>query len=293
MEKDLVFFGEGGITLTKANEVANFAKLSYTDDETSLSYMTFVDEKIETIDGEKTKDLSYGISDLSDVEQKLEKIGNLKALCAWLREAIAAQQRLVKEANNYTITQYAKDNSIELPNVPVREDTLTEDEVVADFDIKKRNRYYYLETHAATIGQFVHKGGAIDLARKVYYDKLQNPRRTSGSGLDTLIYTYSPSISKEKIEDTFYALQQKHSAYQSELNQLKSEIKSRVTNDDIEKNKKYEQECKEYKDATKEVFNAYSTWKANELKRISSLKIIIPNALLDIYNKVVSTGKKK
>lgn len=294
MEKDLIFFGEGGITDTTANKIADFAKLSYTDEETALSSMSFINESIETINGETSKAISFGVKDLSDVEDRIQYIGDLKALCAWLREAIAAHQRLLKEMENYSFDDYCqKYHNEDLPERPKRENVLTEDEVIASFDIKKRNRYYYLEAQAATIGQLLHKNCAIDAARKKYYDKLNNPRRISGSGCDTLIYTYSPSVSKDEIENMFYALQQKHAQYQSELNSIKSEIKSRITNDTIEKNKRYDAAYNEYVEKMKVIFNEFNSWKAEESKRIAAFNIILPNSLKDIYERVSSIGKKK
>lgn len=291
MEKDLIFFGDGGITDTTANRIADFAKLSYMEDESYLSSISFIDQKVETIDGENQKDLAYGTKDLSSVEPMIERIGQLKALCAWLREAVAAHQRLLSEIKRYSFSDYTKDRNIVLPDVPMREGTITEDDVISGFDVKKRNRYYYLEAMAATIGQFIHKNGPIDIARKQYYDKLTHPRSTSGTGLDTLIYTYSPSVDKKEIEDTFYSLQQKHASFQSELNGIKSEIKSRITNDDIDKDNRYEKALKEYHDAENDVFAQYNTWKTEESKRIAALKIIIPNSLKDIFEEIASTGK--
>ena len=291
MEKDLIFFGEGGITETQANRVADMAKLSYTDEEFSLMSLNFLNESIETINGENSKIIKNGLESLNDIEANVQNIGDLKALCAWLREAIAAHQRLIKEIENYSFEEYCKNHDIKLFDIPKRERILTEDDVIASFDIKKRNRYYYLEAQAATIGQFIHKNGSFDIARKYYYEKIKNPRKVSGSGCDTIIYSYSPSVSKEDIEDVFYKLQQKHTKYQSELNSIKSEIKSRVTNDTIEKTQRYNSEYNKYSESQKMYYNEYEEWKSSELKRISSLKIIIPNSLKDIYNKVNNIGK--
>lgn len=293
MEKDLIFFGEGGITDTKANRIADLAKLSYLNEETELSSLSFIDESVETINGENKKDIAYGASDLSLIESRIQRVGDLKSLCAWLREAVAAHQRLLSEIERFSFQEYVKRNNIELGNQPRMEDVLTEDDVIASFDIKKRNRYYSLEAQAATIGQLIHKNCAIDKSRKTYYEKLSHPRHMIPNGADTLIYSYKPSVPKEVVENLFYALQQKHADYQSELNSIKSEIKSRITNDSIEKKQRFEVAVKEYNNRESEVFNEYSSWKASESKRIASLKIIIPNALKDIFDKVASTGKKE
>ena len=293
MKRDYIFLGETGITDTTANRVADFAKLAYTDGETMLSSMSFVNEKIETIDGEKSKDLAFGMTSLSDVEVTIERIGTLKSLCAWLREAVKAHQRLLDELSAYSFDDYIKDNGIQLPDRPSCNETITEDDVIASFDVKKRNRYYFLETMASTIGLVIHKGGPFDAARKEYYDRLSHPRSTTGSGTETLIYSYEPSVEKGEIENVFYTLQQKHSAYQKELNSIKSEIVSKITNDDIEKKAKYQDEYESYTKTRNIEFNKYNTWKVEEQKRIASLKIVIPNALKDIYDKVASTGKEK
>ena len=58
MEKDLIFVGETGITDTTASRIADFAKLAYTELETELSSIKFYGEKIESIDGSNSKDLS-------------------------------------------------------------------------------------------------------------------------------------------------------------------------------------------------------------------------------------------
>lgn len=292
MEKDKIFFGDGGITDTTANRIADFAKLAYTDDESYLQSLSFIDKSIETINGNDSKELSFGALSLSDVEGKIEHIGNLKALCAWLREAVSAHQRLIKEARDYSFESYLADNGIKLPQTPVIEPVLTEDEVIASFDIKKRNRYYYLEAQAATIGQFVHKNGSMDVARKEYYDKLSHPRSVIEKGADTIIYTFNPSLPKEEIEDVFYSLQQKHAAYQSELNGIKYEIKAKITDDEINKNSKFESEFKAYNDIRSLYYNQYKTWKCEEQKRVAALKIIIPNSLKDTYDSVSSYGKK-
>lgn len=291
MQKDLIFFGERGITDTQANRVADLAKMAYTDDESYLESLSFIDQSVETINGDNAKELSFGATSLADVTGRIEHIGKLKSLCAWLREAIQAHQRLIAEIKVYSIADYMKDNNIEAPKCAQKEAVIDENDVIASFDIKKRNRYYYLEAMAATIGKFIHKGGRIDMARKEYYDKLTHPRQTIGTGNEMLIYTFKPSLDKGEIEEKFYGLQQLHASYQSELNSIKSEIQSRITNDEIDKTKAYEIAYEEYSKVYDAIVNKFNTWKAEEQKRVAALKIIIPDALKLIYEEV-SSGKK-
>ena len=289
----MIFFGQEGITDTKANQIADFAKLSYTESEEILKSLAFINESVETINGEIKKELVFGVKKLDDILPTIERIGNLKSLCAWLREAVAAHQRLLNEVKNCSIATYANNNGIKMPLTPLREITISEDEVIASFDIKKRNRYYWLESMAATIGEVIHKNGSFDKARKYYYEKLSNPRHAIGSGNDMIIYTYTPSIAKDLVESSFHELQQKHGSYQSELNSIKAEIKSRITNDEIDKNRKYEEEYQAYNDEFSKIANQFNTWKSEEMKRIAALKIVIPNALKDIFEEIASIGKNK
>lgn len=178
-----------------------------------------------------------------------------------------------------------------MPTPPDREATITTEDVLASFDVKKRNRYYALEAHAATIGQFIHKNGAIDIARKNLYAYINNPRKASGSGHDTIIYSYRPSVSKDKVENLFYTLQQKHAEYQKELNALKSEIKSRIANDEIDKSKAYDVAYKEYSDIENKLYNEFRIYQQEEQKRVQNLKIVIPNSLKEIYDEISQLGK--
>ena len=293
MQKDLIFFGEGGITDTQANRVADYAKLAYAELESEFNSISFIDKKIETINSEKSKNVSYGAPDLRDIMGKVKRMGDLKSLIAWLREAIKSHQNLINEAKSISFEKYCADNNIDYPVAPSKDVVPTEDDVLASFDVKKRNRYFELESHATAIGQVIHKDCAIDRARKDYYNRLNNPCDVIEKGNDTIIWTYSPSVSKEEIENTFYELQQEHAKYQSELNSIKSEIKSRITNSEIDANKKYEEECAKYSEVVLNLKTGFATWKSEEQKRINNLKIIIPNSLKDIYGEISSLGKKK
>jgi len=290
MEKDKIFVGETGITDTKASRIADYSKLAYTELETELQSLSFINEKVETINGQYAKDIKFGATSLDDIPAKIERIGQLKTLNAWLREAVKAHQNLITEASRLTVNHYAKLNNIELPVYPTSEPVLTEADVLATFDIKKRNRYYALEAHAATVGEFVHKDMAIDKARKKMYDKMNNPRMASGSGNDTLIYSYEPSVSKEDVEKLFYTLQQTQAKYQSELNSLKSEIKSRITNDTIDKQHAYDKAYAEASAMDNDIRNKFLVWRTEEQKRVAGLKIVIPNSLKDIYEEISQLG---
>ena len=86
-------------------------------------------------------------------------------------------------------------------------------------------------------------------------------------------------------------LQQTYREYQAELNSIKHEIEEKVNKDTAEKNIAYAEACKTYSDTMK-VLDAELTRKRKEaVTAASNLKIVIPDSLKDIYEKVSKLGK--
>ena len=196
-----------------------------------------------------------------------------------LREAIKAKERLFEDVKSENFGLVA-------PVQPICENVMTEDEYVATWSFKKRNRYYFLETMCATIGSYIHPNGAFAKAREEYMNKLTNPLRVVGQGRDTTIYEYVPSIDSEEVENTFMTLQSEYRSYQSELNSLKYEIEEAIRSDNLAKSNKYSSEMRNY-EASLENYNAeIKTLRLKENERISNLKIIIPDSLQKIYQEV-------
>lgn len=278
MLKDKIFFGESGLTTTSANHTANIAKEKYQLLLKQLETITLYNTNIGLISSEK-QPLSYGVETLSNVKPSLETIAQLKSLIAWLREAIKAKERLFEDVKSENFGLVA-------PVQPICENVMTEDEYVATWSIKKRNRYYFLETMCATIGSYIHPNGAFANAREDYMNKLTNPLRVVGQGRDTTIYEYVPSVDTEEVENTFMTLQSEYRAYQSELNSLKYEIEEAIRSDNLTKSNKYSSEMRNY-EALLENYNAeIKTLRLKENERISNLKIIIPDSLQKIYQEV-------
>lgn len=278
MLKDKIFFGESGLTTTSANHIANIAKEKYQLLLKQLETITLYNTNIGLIGSEK-QPLSYGVETLSNVKPSLETIAQLKSLIAWLREAIKAKERLFEDVKSENFGLVA-------PIQPICENVMTEDEYVAAWSIKKRNRYYFLETMCATIGSYIHPNGAFAKAREEYMNKLTNPLRVVGQGRDTTIYEYVPSVDSEEVENTFMTLQSEYRSYQSELNSLKYEIEEAIRSDNLAKSNKYSSEMRNY-EASLENYNAeIKTLRLKENERISNLKIIIPDSLQKIYQEV-------
>lgn len=279
MKKDEIFFAENGLTTTSANHIANIAKEKYQVLMKSLTGLEFYDSKVVSLMGSSEAFLSEGITDLSNIKKTLLDIAKLKSLIAWLREAIKAKEVLRKEALSSTY-------NLVKPILPLEEDPITEEDVIGSWSIKKRNRYYYLDSVCATIGTYIHPGQPFAIARDNFTEKLSKPRKTSGSGRDMVIYTYTPSVTQEEVESTFMDLQETYRNYQSELNSMKYEIEETIKASKIDCMNKNSIAYATYSTEQQKYTNELALLREKEAVRISHLKIVIPDALQDIYNQV-------
>lgn len=287
MKKDKIFFSASGITSTHANYLSNQAKNMYTQIEKELGNVRFFNMYMSLI-GNGSKDvISEGRTTVSDFNEKLDKVAKLKSLIAWLRESIQAKARLTKEAEDFSY----EDFGIELPKRPEQPTYLTADDVVATWNVKQRNRYYYLETLCAQYGKFIHPDGSFSSARENLYERLQNPRTVSGNGRDTIIYLYEPSINPEEVENKFMELQNKHREFQAELNSMKHEIETALANDKQSKLTQFEKDWKSYENAMLAKDAELKSLKQKALQTVQALKIVIPDSLKAVYEEVSAQGK--
>lgn len=288
MEKDLIFFGESGLTSASANFIANMAKEMYATAESNLDSMVFYDTTVKLIGTSEETPISEGTDDTTWIPQTMKEIAQLKSLIAWLREAIKAKERLTKEAQDGDYKWYG----LSVPERPELENYITKDDVIASLNIKQRNRYYYLEAFCATIGQYIHPGGVFARERDQLKKVLSHPHEVQGSGRDTLMYTRTSSIDVHEVENCFMSLQQTYREYQAELNSMKYEIENTVNKDTACKNIDYNEKMKLYQNQMAQI-DAELTMKRKEaVQAASNLKIIIPDSLKSIYEEVQSVGKK-
>lgn len=295
MEKDKIFFGAEGLTTTSANHIANLAKEAYQSLESKLNTAVFYTTEIGILGSSASNTLKEGIEQefLDELEGNLMQIASYKSLIAWLREAIKAKERLISEAQKLTDIEVAKILNITLPDMPVRYPRLNEDEVVATWGIKQRNRYYYLDTVCSTIGKYIHPNMGFSNAKEDLIKILSERHKAQGNGRDTIIYSYTPTVRLKDVEHTFFALQEKYRGYQAELNSMKHQIEVAIQDDEREKTLKEEDETKQYKVECNAIFPQLSKYKNDTIKAMQSLKIVIPDSLKGIYSTISEMGKEE
>lgn len=283
MNKNNVFFGEKGLTSTSANFIANQAKEFVQTIQEELDGITFLDCDVCLI-GRKTTPVVKGVKTLDDIKEKLETIGLAKSLIAWLREAIKARESLKEDLPDYDIwrEKYGQ-TDVKVPDPCVE---MSEDEVLAAWNIKDRNRYLYLEAKAAVYGKYIHPDGAFGRARKELKTHLTRPVDCSLDGINTLLRSYTPSISAEKVDAKFFELQSIWRKYQAELNAYKHLIKTTISDDIDKKMLECKNETEAFYAQEEKNRHEYKQFINSENKRISKLKILIPNELQSIYETI-------
>lgn len=290
-----VFFENGFMTSTEAQNICNIAKEAVTNEHERLSAVSFYDTEIASIISPeafiKTK---ISPNDISWISESLDKIGRYNALNAWLKEAIKAKEEAMAEVDIMDVTTLDFYEDYIKPEEPtIGYDSFDEEKVMSEWSADKLNRYYTLNSEAAVIGKYIHDSGAIAKARKDLVNKMANPSTVSGQGRETIVYKYIPSVDTEVVEGIYMSLLAKHRKLNAELNSLKAEIKETINKKNIEasiafrdKHTEWEYKISEYYSLVKQRDAKINEYKISEKERISKLKINVPSSLMDTYKEI-------
>lgn len=294
VEKDKIFFGDNGLTTTSANHCANLAKEAYQEVESILDNVHFYTTTVELISSDQVKTLRKGISldDLSKVPSLLQTVAKYKSLIAWLREAIKAKQRLVEEANRMSDEDVLKELGLDVPVAPEEPKALSEDEVVASWGIKQRNRYYQLDTLCSVVGSYIHPSGSYAQARKALMNRMQEPNQLVGEGINAMLRSYDATVKPSQVDEMFFNLQNAYREAQAELNSMKHEIETTVANSVLKAKEEYSIAVDKYNDKVELLRAKASAFRKERVMQAQSLKIVIPDSLKEIYSQVNKLGKQ-
>ena len=290
-----VFFKNGFLTSTEAQNICNIAKEAVTNEHERLSAVSFYNTEIASIISPeafiKTK---ISPNDISWISESLDKIGRYNALNAWLKEAIKAKEEAMAEVDIMDVTTLDFYEDYIKPEEPtIGYNSFDEEQVMSEWSADKLNRYYTLNSEAAVIGKYIHDSGAIAKARKDLVNKMANPSTVSGQGRETIVFKYIPSVDTEVVEGIYMSLLAKHRKLNAELNSLKAEIKETINKKNIEasiafrdKHTEWEYKISEYYSLVKQRDAKINEYKISEKERISKLKINVPSSLMDTYKEI-------
>ena len=279
------FFGEKGITSTSANHIANLAKEAYEKLEAKLNTTSFIKETIQIIGStaETTVKLSQaGLITLAP--NVLKEICKYKSLIAWLREAIKEKENLFKANKLWVSDEYTE----HMRNRPQCEDYLTEKDVIESWTVAEQEDYLSLETVCAVVGKYIHPNGPLSKAKTELSNRINRPVSTECSGRDTIIRKYYPEATEEEVNNLFFSLQKIHREYQARLNGIKHKIDITLREDMQKKDEAFKLALEEHNKKTLELIVADKLTREEKHKEIEALKIIIPNDLKSVYDKLTS-----
>lgn len=289
MEKNAAFFGSKGLTATSANFVANLAKEYVDRILTELDNINFLNKDIEIIGSDKKNRVKSGVTSLADVADKLKAIADAHALIAWLREGIKAKDAMAYELKMLNYENWSGKKPAEAPECPTY---LTREDIISEMTAEERNRMYALKSAAAVYGKFIHMGEAFSEAKKDLAERIVNPIDYLANGTNTIINYYTPSISVEEVENTFFELQAKYRECQAQYNKIEHDINSRLLADKSSKDAEYSQAMAAYNAKHKEELCALEEYRNKRANEINDLKIIIPASLEAMYQTVQQLGKR-
>ena len=279
------YFGEVGLTSTSANYICNLAKESYEKLDSKLNATSFLEEYITIIGAKAETRVSLASKDLLNTAPvMLKEIYNLKSLIAWLREAIKEKENLFKTNKLFESEEYIS----LMNNRPVRKDYLTEQDVIESWTVAEQEDYLSLETVCAVVGKYIHPNGPLSKAKTELSNRINRPVSTECSGRDTIIRRYYPECTEEEVNNLFFSLQKRHREYQARLNGIKHKIDMTLREDVQKKDEAFKKAIQEYNNKAEELIVADRLTREEKHKEIEALKIVIPNNLKSIYDKLTS-----
>lgn len=280
--------GKDGLTITSANHLANIAKEMYEALVSKLEslkfysrdYMLAIAGKTFRVENESEK------SELGTLASDLKEIGALKSLIAFLREGIKAKNEMSSDAAfEEHVEELIKSGREDLKK-PVAKKEVAFEEELSKLTAEQKARYYALEAKCATIGSFIHPEGAFAKARKDFLEHTKDPIKVMGKGQEAEINTYSSSFTAEEIDSVFFELQKEYRNYQAEFNKLKAEVDEKVAEANREIAKDNLASMKLWVDTRKVERTLYDT-------EVKALKVVIPQNLREVYEKVNAVANAK
>ena len=280
--------GKDGLTITSANHLANIAKEMYEALVSKLEslkfysrdYMLAIAGKTFRVENESEK------SELGTLASGLKEIGALKSLIAFLREGIKAKNEMSSDAAfEEHVEELIKSGREDLKK-PVAKKEVAFEEELSKLTAEQKARYYALEAKCATIGSFIHPEGAFAKARKDFLEHTKDPIKVMGKGQEAEINTYSSSFTAEEIDAVFFELQKEYRNYQAEFNKLKAEVDEKVAEANREIANDNLAAMKLWVDTRKVERTLYDT-------EVKALKVVIPQNLREVYEKVNAVANAK
>lgn len=294
--------GEYGLTETQASHLCALAAQIKSQHEATLQNVSFIDTTLSIVGKEGEHQIGAGYTDLSVIEEALKIVSKMNAFISWFAEARKELEEYRTERIRYNLEEWCEEVGKEYPEIPsnhVSEITMsTLDDIIKEMDIKDRQTYLALEAKSAAYGKFIHPTTPLYVARNEMHKILKAPYDTKGSGQDTLIYHYKPSIFSDEVDQLYNKLQAEYRDNAQKLNHMKSDLKKKLDARNIEENNKkqdalakFRDDYEKYHQILSQLTAEYNKWLTEENARIAKFRFVVPEKLAETEKYLKNLGK--
>ncbi len=312
---------EPGLTATSASFLAALASQETNRLEQIVKSSTFYDVYIELLSGsaqprlvQKGKDEAF----LNELPATAARIGELRGFMAYVHEAVKERDRRVAYLANLSFEDWLElpengqkkalvnaKSEMKRPEAPKKVEEVDTDWAKTQLSVKDLAHFLLLEAKASTLGVYIHPEGVLSEAKDDLAQKAVKPVGSTGSGRETTIQTYRPSVAPERVYDNYNRLQQSHRTWEAELNTLKAKIEIMAKNENLERNRRYREQLLDYEkelsafqvqadrhnSLVKQIQTEYSDWILQQTEVLRNLKIVVPHELQSTYDYLAGLGR--
>lgn len=289
-----VFFKNGFLTSTEAQNICNVANEVIARLTESINSIQFYNTSITSIvSSDNEVCAGRGTTDIAWIQDAIIKIGQYNSLIAWLKEAIKNKEEALEELSNTHIQDWSEYKDYPAPKSPSRKDTVTKDDVIRNLGATELNKYFTLQSKAATIGKFIHEGGSVSKAKIMLGKVIAEPNKISGTGRDTVVYKYTPSVNVDDVDNMFLSLMFEHRNLNAQLNFIKAKAIEEANTQNIVNEQEYQKartayskEYNDWLDKIEDLQSRFNQYIITEKEKISKLKINVPDSLMETYKSI-------
>lgn len=312
---------EAGLTATSASFLAALASQEVNRLEQIVKSSTFYDVYMELLSGsakpllvQKGKDEGF----LNELLATACRIGELRGFMAYVHEAVKERDRRADYVENLSFDDWLElpENrqkkdlvnakpAMPRPEAPQKVHEVDTDWAKTQLSVKDLAHFLLLEAKASTLGVYIHPNGVLSQAKDDLAQKAVKPVGSTGTGRETTIQTYRPSVAPERVYENYNRLQQSHRAWEAELNTLKAKIEIMAKNENLERNRRYREKLLDYErqlsafqveadrhnSQVKQIQMDYSDWVLKQTEVVRNLKIVVPHELQSTYDYLAGLGR--
>ena len=282
--------GEMGLNLTSAAHLCALASQVIAEEEALIKGASFVTKKLQLISSKEEVVASRGF----DKEQflklvpALNRISEMNGFIAWFSEGRKELENYKNARTHMSVYDFCDEVGIQYPERP--ESDIAEqvppialEDIVNEMSIADKVTYLSLEAEAAAIGKFIHPDKPFEYARAEMHRYVNNPRKASVNGRDTIIEAYEASVSPSLVDSTYVELQAKYRRVQQQLNHMKADLQDKLSKRVISDNARRQELADElsvkeqqYHAKLREINISYGNFIKGEEDRISKIKLAVP-----------------